>query len=142
MVAPLVVGRKQSIQALEDAMEKRPRYFWLPRKRPEKTSPVPTIHTGRHPGQRHAAAQAPDGTIKALVEGKRRAEIVSYVPHDKFMQVEVQEFPIDDIVTSEVIAYERELRKFFEQYSPSTTRLPKRWSSRCKSIDNPRNFSM
>ena len=37
----------------------------------------------------------PDGTIKALVEGKARAKIISYVPNDNFLQAEVEE-RIDD----------------------------------------------
>ena len=118
MVAPLVVGRKQSIQALEDAMEKRTEIFLVTQINAGEDEPGPGgIYRVGTLASVMQLLRLPDGTIKALVEGKKRAEIVSYVPHDKFMQVELREFMDDDSVTSQVTAYERELRKYFEQYS-------------------------
>ena len=77
MVAPLVVGRKKSIMALETAMENRSLIFLVTQKDARVDDPE----------QRHLYSlgtlasvmqllRLPDGTIKALVEGKRRAIIV------------------------------------------------------------------
>jgi len=81
MVAPLVVGRSRSIQALEDAMEKRTEIFLVTQK--ESKVDEPLAHEMNTVGTLAVVMQLlrlPDGTIKALVEGKRRAEIVSFVP--------------------------------------------------------------
>ena len=79
MVAPLVVGRKKSIQALEDAMEKKTDILLVTQKKAAVDDPdgedlyaFGTLATVMQ------LLRLPDGTIKALVEGKSRAKIISY----------------------------------------------------------------
>ena len=78
----------------------------------------------------------PDGTIKALVEGKTKARIVSFVPNDRFMQAEVEEIP--DIVekTGELMAYERELRKFFDEFANTNKKIAKEVVKSVNSIED------
>ncbi|MEE4164943.1 MAG: endopeptidase La [Desulfocapsaceae bacterium] len=141
MVAPLVVGRKQSIAALEDAMEKRTGIFLVAQKSPATDEPGPEgIHRVGTIASVMQLLRLPDGTIKALVEGKSRAEIVSHVPHDQFMQVEVREFPEEVIVSSEVIAFERELRKFFEQYALINKKIAREVTKSVRTIEDPRKL--
>ncbi|MFC1832315.1 endopeptidase La [Thermodesulfobacteriota bacterium] len=141
MVAPLVVGRKQSIQALEDAMEKRTDIFLVTQVNAGEDEPGPAgIYRVGTLASVMQLLRLPDGTIKALVEGKKRANIVSYVPHDKFMQVELEEFIDDDRVTSQVTAYERELRKYFEQYSGINNKIAKEVVKSVQSIDEPKKL--
>ncbi len=126
MVAPLVVGRRKSIQALEDAMEKRTEIFLVSQK--ESTIDEPTedgIYTCGTLAVVMQLLRLPDGTIKALVEGKRRAEIVSFVPNENFFQVEVKEFPDEEEVTREMLAYERELRKYFSEFAAINKKIAK-----------------
>ncbi len=118
MVAPLVVGRKKSIEALEDAMDKKSEILLATQL--DSTVEDPTEEQIYKCGTLATVMQLirlPDGTIKALVEGQRRAEIVSYVPHDKFMQVEVEEYEEVLPEDGELIAYERELRSAFQQFA-------------------------
>ena len=70
MVAPLVVGRKQSIQALEDAMEKRTEIFLVTQINAGEDEPGPAgIHRVGTLASVMQLLRLPDGTIKALVEG-------------------------------------------------------------------------
>ncbi len=141
MVAPLVVGRKQSIQALEDAMEKRTEIFLVTQVNAAEDEPGPAgIHRVGTLASVMQLLRLPDGTIKALVEGKRRAQIVSYVPHERFMQAELRLFAEEDTISSEVMAYERELRKYFEQYSSINNKIAKEVVKSIRSIDNPRKL--
>jgi ATP-dependent Lon protease len=79
----------------------------------------------------------PDGTIKALIEGKRRGKIVSYVPNDNFLQVEVQDI-IDLAGTSgEILAYERELRKFFDEFATVNKKISKEVVKSVSNIEDP-----
>jgi len=55
----------------------------------------------------------PDGTIKALIEGKRRGQIVSYVPNENFLQVEVREIPDQVEISGEVLALRERVEKIF-----------------------------
>lgn len=126
MVAPLVVGRKKSIQALEDAMEKHTDIFLVSQKDSAVDEPdgdaVNTIGTLASVMQ---LLRLPDGTIKALVEGRVRAEIVSHVPNDKFHQVELAEIPDEFEVTPELLAYERELRRTFDEFAGVNKKIAK-----------------
>lgn len=138
MVAPLVVGRKPSIQALEDAMEKKTDILLVTQK--DSTVDEPLTEDLYSVGTLATIMQLlrlPDGTIKALVEGKARAKIVSFVPHDHFLQAEVEE-NIDDFEQSrELIVYERELRKFFEKYAAVDKKIAKEVLSSLELIENP-----
>ncbi len=78
MVAPLVVGRKKSVAALEDAMEKKTDILLVTQKKSSVDEPESddlyeygTLATVMQ------LLRLPDGTIKALVEGKTRAKLIS-----------------------------------------------------------------
>jgi ATP-dependent Lon protease len=138
MVAPLVVGRKRSIQALEDAMEKRTEILLVAQKDSTVDEPgEKEIYTYGTLASVMQLLRLPDGTIKALVEGKTKAKIVSFVPHDRFLQAEVEEIP--DIVekTSELMAYERELRKFFDEFANTNKKIAKEVVKSVNSIEDP-----
>jgi ATP-dependent Lon protease len=138
MVAPLVVGRKNSIQALEDAMEKKTDILLVTQQK--STVDNPTSDDLYSLGTLATVMQLlrlPDGTIKALVEGKTRAKIISYVPNDKFLQAEVEERIDSTEATAELTAFERELRKYFERYATGNKKIAKEILNSVKSIDNP-----
>ena len=78
MVVPLFVGREKSISALEEAMrEDRHKEVLLSAQRQAKTNePVPEdIFSVGTVGSIIQMLRLPDGTVKVLVEGKRRAAI-------------------------------------------------------------------
>lgn len=137
MVAPLVVGRSKSIHALEDAMEKRTEILLVAQQDSQVDDPredeVYTVGTLAVVMQ---LLRLPDGTIKALVEGKRRAKIVSFVPHEKFMQAEVSYY--DDIETDEheTEVFVRSLRVQFEQYAEIHRKIPREVLKSVKAIEN------
>ena len=138
MVAPLVVGRRKSILALEDAMEKKTDILLVTQKKSSVDDP--DIGDLYEYGTLAAVMQLlrlPDGTIKALVEGKARARIVSHVPHEQFLQAEVEE-RVDLAENGPAIeAYERELRKFFEDFSANNKKIGREVLNSVKTIENP-----
>jgi ATP-dependent Lon protease len=126
MVAPLVVGRKKSIGALENAMENRSLILLVSQKDVETEDPhrehlyeVGTLATVMQ------LLRLPDGTIKALVEGKRRARISNFLETELYFSAEVEELP--DIHTDgpEIEAYGRELKRVFEEFSLTNRKIPK-----------------
>ncbi len=126
MVAPLVVGRTRSIEALEDAMEKKTEIFLVTQKESKIDDPTEKeMHTVGTLAVVMQLLRLPDGSIKALVEGKQRARIVSFVPSASFLQVEVQELPEAEETGGQILAYDRELRKIFDEYCEATKKLPK-----------------
>ncbi len=126
MIAPLVVGRSKSIHALEDAMEKRTEILLVAQE--DSTVDDPEEGEIYRVGTLAVVMQLlrlPDGTIKALVEGKRRAEIVSFVPHDKFMQAEVCFREDADVDEQETEVFKRRLEQQFEKYADINRKIPR-----------------
>ena len=126
MVAPLVVGRSKSIYALEDAMEKRTEIMLVTQENSKvddpKESEIYRVGTLAIVMQ---LLRLPDGTIKALVEGKRKAEIVSFLPHEKFLQAEVRNRHDLDVDGPEVEVFVRRLRKQFDQFAELNRKIPR-----------------
>ncbi len=136
MVAPLVVGRTKSIHALEDAMEKRTEILLVAQQDSKVDDPDENeIYRVGTLAVVMQLLRLPDGTIKALVEGKRKAEVVSFVPHEKFMQAEirVREDSVDD--SQEVEVYIRKLRKQFEAYAGVNRKIPREVIKSVKKIE-------
>jgi len=138
MVAPLVVGRKKSVQALEDAMDKKTEILLVTQKESTVEDPEnEDLYTFGTLATVMQLLRLPDGTIKALVEGKSRAKIISYVPHNSFLQAEVEERLDDTEPTNKLVALERELRKYFEQFAAGNKKIAKEVLKSVKVIDNP-----
>ena len=138
MVAPLVVGRKKSIQALEDAMEKKTDILLVTQKKATVDDPdIEDLYDFGTLATVMQLLRLPDGTIKALVEGKQRAKVISYVPNDNFLQAEVEERSDTPEQENALLAYERELRKFFDEFAASNKKIGREVLNSIKSIDNP-----
>jgi ATP-dependent Lon protease len=91
MVAPLFVGRDKSVKALTDAMNRDKRVFLATQRKAGVDQPkekdineVGTIGTVLQ------LLRLPDGTVKALVEGKQRAKIRQFVSNDEYFRVEIE----------------------------------------------------
>ena len=136
MVAPLVVGRSKSIHALEDAMEKRTEILLVAQQDSKIDDPVESeIYRVGTLAVVMQLLRLPDGTIKALVEGKRRAEIVSFLPHEKFMQAEVRFLENTDEEGAEVEVFVRRLRGQFEKFADLNRKIPREVLKSVKKIE-------
>ncbi len=80
IVVPLVVGRRKSIAALENAMESRSRIFLVTQKDAGVEDPgAKQLYSVGTLASVMQLLRLPDGTIKALVEGKRRARVTEFI---------------------------------------------------------------
>ena len=143
MVAPLVVGRKKSIAALEAAMADRSPVFLVTQKDARIDDPdhqhLYTLGTLASVMQ---LLRLPDGTIKALVEGKHRAMVVGEFESDgneeeSFYSVRLVAAPDTDVDRADVPAYVRELSKTFEQFAVSNKKLPREVLKSITSLEDP-----
>src|SRR5258708_9379840 len=126
MVVPLFVGREKSISALEEAMAKGgSKEIFLSAQRKAKTNePVPEdIFTVGTVGTIIQLLRLPDGTVKVLVEGKRRAAIRRFTQTDGFFTVEIQELPELVQRSLELDALVREVHGNFETYVKLNKRI-------------------
>src|SRR5580698_5888110 len=92
MVSQLFVGRERSINALDAAMTRDKDIFLAAQKNAKTNEPTPDdIFTGGTLGTVMQLLRLPDGTVKVLVEGKRRARTKRFAQTDEFFLVEVDE---------------------------------------------------
>ena len=141
MVAPLVVGREKSIRALEGAMEEGAGIFLATQKDAGIDDPdedgvyaVGTVATVLQ------LLPLPDGTIKALVEGKSRARIESFLAAEDFFRVEVVAMAAADAGGAEAVAYLREVKIVFSEFADRNKKIPKEVVKSLLSIDDPAKF--
>ncbi len=89
MVVPLFVGREKSIAALEEAMAHDKDILLAAQKKAKTNEPAADdIFEMGTLGTILQLLRLPDGTVKVLVEGKRRARIRRYAAAEKFFLVE------------------------------------------------------
>src|SRR6185369_7977275 len=138
MVVPLFVGRQKSIRALEEAMSKQ-KYVLLAAQRDAKTNDPgeSDIYEVGTLGTVVQLLRLPDGTVKVLVEGKKRARILRYVPNPDFFLVDVEE--IEEICegTTEVEALIRSVNSTFEHYVKLNKKIPPETIMSVASITEP-----
>lgn len=117
MIVPLFVGREKSIRALEEAMGQDKQILLATQKNASDDDPkadeIYDIGTLANVLQ---LLKLPDGTVKVLVEGVKRAKIVQFTDNSEYHQAEIEslEEPSEDKV--EIEALSRSVISDFENY--------------------------
>jgi len=142
MVVPLFVGREKSISALEEAMGKGAaggKEIFLSAQRKAKTNePIPEdIFTIGTIGTIIQLLRLPDGTVKVLVEGKRRAAVRRFTQTDGFFMVEIEELPDVQERSVELDALMREVHATFETYVKLNKRIAPEILISVQTIEDP-----
>src|SRR5919198_3877655 len=117
MVVPLFVGREKSIAALEEAMATDKTILLCAQKKAKTNEPTADDIFGVGTvGTLIQLLRLPDGTVKVLVEGKKRARVRKFTAAERWFEVEAEE--IDEPVerTVELEALMRSVHSTFEAY--------------------------
>lgn len=138
MVAPLFVGRQKSVQAIEHAMASRQEIFLAAQRDAKVDEPKERdIFKVGTVGSILQLLRLPDGTVKALIEGKRRARVNQYLPDQEFFVVEVQPLPEVAAVGPDVEALVRVAVTAFDEYVKLNKKIPPEVSLSISSITDP-----
>ncbi len=117
MVSQLFVGRERSIAALDEAMNRGKEIFLAAQRNAKTNDPTPEdIFAVGSVGVIMQLLRLPDGTVKVLIEGKRRGRIRRYVQSDAYFLVEYDEVPEHATSSVEVEALMRSVQSTFETY--------------------------
>ena len=85
MIVPLFVGRDKSIRALEDVMADDKQIMLVAQRDGDLDDPSEEdVYDIGTVGTILQLLKLPDGTVKVLVEGLRRAKLVDFVPNESF----------------------------------------------------------
>ena len=138
MVVPLFVGRDKSIKALELAMSQDKNILLAAQKKAKTDDPMPDdIYKIGTMGSILQLLKLPDGSVKVLVEGKKRARIKEFLPSHECFIVKVDNIDEEIEETVETEALIRSVVKAFEVYVKLNKRIPPEMIMSVSSIDDP-----
>ena len=138
MVAPLFVGRTKSINALADAMNKDKNIFLASQKKVGIDNPREMdINSIGVFGKVLQLLKLPDGTVKALVEGKSRGRIKRFIQDNDFFSVDVDPVVETEIPVAEGVALSRAVIQSFEEYANLSKNISKELVGNISAISNP-----
>ena len=138
MVLPLFVGRPKSIAALEAAMANDDPVFLLAQLDPNTEDPkAEDLHQTGTIAQVLQVLKLPDGTVKVLVEGIRRARALTVDETGGLFLSHVEAIDENsDKDNPEIEALRRTLLTQFEQYAKLNKKIPAEVISTISSIDD------
>lgn len=117
MIVPLFVGREKSVRALEAVMKEDKQILLVAQKNASQDDPsaediyrVGTVSTILQ------LLKLPDGTVKVLVEGSRRAKITGFKETDSYFEAYTEVMPDQGADAKELEALGRTVISQFEQY--------------------------
>ena len=137
MIVPLFVGREKSVRALEDVMKDDKQILLVAQKSAAQDDPgVDDIYRVGTVSTVLQLLKLPDGTVKVLVEGVRRARIQKFVENPNFFQAEAEliEERVGD--AQEIEALSRSVISQFEQYIKLNKKIPPEVLVSINQIDN------
>nr|WEZ27467.1 endopeptidase La [Bacillus subtilis] len=138
MVLHLDVGRDKSVQALEQAMMHDHMIFLATQQDISIDEPgedeIFTVGTYTKIKQ---MLKLPNGTIRVLVEGLKRAHIVKYNEHEDYTSVDIQLIHEDDSKDTEDEALMRTLLDHFDQYIKISKKISAETYAAVTDIEEP-----
>mgnify|MGYP001435112359 FL=1 len=138
MIVPLFVGREKSVNALESAMKLEKGIFLAAQKSAQKDEPSEEdIYRIGTVGTIIQLLRLPDGSVKVLVEGKKRGRIRDYIYNPDFFMVEIEELEEAGMVNVKTEALIRSVKEAFEAYAKLSKRVPPEMIGTISSIDEP-----
>lgn len=138
MVLHLDVGREKSVKALERAMVDDSMILLCSQSEIniEEPSKEDIYRIGTIAKVRQML-KLPNGTIRVLVEGVLRAEIVEYLVNDEYYEVTAKELPEQEITDPEIDALMRTVLNQFEHYINLSKKVTPETLAAVSDIDEP-----
>jgi len=138
-VIHLDVGRKRSINAIEEAMLDTKEIFLATQKDAQTDDPdISDIYTVGTVAEIRQILKMPGGTMRVLVEGLYRAEVKEYLPSDSYLHVSIIEYNDEEQEkTAQVEAIMRTLVSQFEQFVRMSKKIPPETVVSVVSIEEP-----
>ena len=137
MVIPLFVGREKSIRALEAASAAEQDVVLVAQKNPEKDNPeAADLYSVGCVARILQMLKLPDGTVKVLVEGEKRANLSHVTEKDGYLVCQADAMADVDADAAEVEALRRTVLTQFENYVKLNKKIPAEILNSLASIDD------
>lgn len=137
MVIPLFVGRAKSIKCLDAAMDNDKQIFLVAQKDATLDDPkesdlyrIGTVATILQ------LLKLPDGTVKVLVEGGRRAQLAEFTETEETFAAYVDTIPVEEMESREQEVFLRSAINQFEGYIKLNKKIPPEVLTALSGIDD------
>ena len=139
IVSPLFISRPKSIRAVEEAADRDRTLFIVSEKRPYSDTLQPEgLYKVGTVCKMLQNVRLPDGTLKVVVEGGRRAEVKKMASNDSFMLASVVILDSErPAVSTELRALMRAVLRGFEENVRLDPKLPEEIARSVRDIDDP-----
>jgi ATP-dependent Lon protease len=138
MIVPLFVGRDKSVRALEAVMKEDKQILLVAQKNAAQDEPSPEdIYRVGTVSTILQLLKLPDGTVKVLVEGVRRARINRFTETEAYFEVEAENLERQEDESKEVEALARTVVSQFEQYIKLNKKIAPEVLVSVNQIDEP-----
>ncbi len=125
MVIPLFVGREKSIRCLEAAMEQGKKVLLVAQTEASLDDPkLEDLYTIGTVANILQLLKLPDGTVKVLVEGVQRAQLLNNIENKDYFFAEVELLESEAIDEQEEEALLRSVMSQFESYIKLNKKIP------------------
>ena len=142
MVAPLFVGRKQSVNALNSVMTGDKKIFLLSQRSSDVDNPnEENLYSYGTVAKVLQLLKLPDGTLKVLVEGLYRAKVNKLNFNKDYITASVIEIKNTVKKNSSIKALQKLVTEQFEEYQKINKKLPIDLVNSIKSINDPFKIS-
>ena len=125
MIVPLFVGREKSVRALEEVMQDDKQILLSSQRDPTDDDPgTDDIYRNGVLANVLQLLKLPDGTVKVLVEGRRRVRIVEFTATETFFEAAAIELEESTGDAHAVTALTRSVAEEFEKYAKVKKNIP------------------
>ena len=142
MIVPLFVGRDKSIRALEDVMADDKQIMLVAQRDGDLDDPSEEdVYNIGTVGTILQLLKLPDGTVKVLVEGLRRAKLVEFVPNESFFQASVIGIEEEDLDSPDLASLSKTVVGQFDNYVKMNRKIPQEVQNVIREIDDPQKLA-
>ncbi|MFS1522635.1 endopeptidase La [Microbulbifer sp. 2304DJ12-6] len=138
MVIPLFVGREKSIKALEEAMRRDKQVLLVAQRKASEDDPgAEDIYRIGTIASVLQLLKLPDGTVKVLVEGGERVNILGVETLENHFEARIEPMETLELPEGETEALVRSVMAQFEQYVSVSKKVPNEVITSLAGIDEP-----
>ncbi|MBT7307025.1 MAG: endopeptidase La, partial [Gammaproteobacteria bacterium] len=142
MVIPLFVGRDRSIAALEAAMAENKKVLLVAQQSATKDEPSSAdLFEAGTLATILQLLKLPDGTVKVLVEGAQRAQVIQYGEAQGYLRARVTLYRDQMENSAEIEVLSRSIQGQFEHYVKMNKKIPPEVLTSLAGIDDPGRLS-
>ena len=142
MIVPLFVGRDKSIRALEDVMADDKQIMLVAQRDGDLDDPSEEdVYDIGTVGTILQLLKLPDGTVKVLVEGLRRAKLLDFVPNESFFQASVIGIEEEGLDSSDLASLSKTVVGQFDNYVKMNRKIPQEVQNVIREIDDPQKLA-